>query len=125
MYWLTPFKYLLEGLLGLVTHGQPVQCADSEMARFPAPPSQTCDSYAGPYIAQAGGYVTTMSDGLCGICQYANGDEFAASFNVYYRVSLRPNPLHLTYANGIISVHLAGLWLICGLLRLQFCGGSH
>jgi hypothetical protein len=30
--------------------------------------------------------VTTLDNGLCGFCQYANGDEFAASFNVYYRV---------------------------------------
>ncbi|KAK3113728.1 ATP-binding cassette transporter snq2 [Teratosphaeriaceae sp. CCFEE 6253] len=85
MYWLTPFKYLLEGLLSLITHGQPLQCDESELARFPAPPGQTCQSYAGPYVVQAGGYVTTLGDGLCGFCQFANGDEFAASFNVYYR----------------------------------------
>ena len=43
-----------------------------------------------PTSQQATGYVTELGNGLCGYCQYANGDEFAASFNVYYKVSLRP-----------------------------------
>ena len=86
MFWLTPFKYLLEGLLALVTHGIEIQCSETELARFRAPPGQTCETYAGPYVAQAGGYVTTLTDGLCGFCQYANGDQFAASFHVYYAV---------------------------------------
>ena len=88
MYWLTPFKYLLEGLLGDIIHGVQITCDESEFAQFMAPPGQTGQSYVGPYVAQAGGYVTTLESGLCGFCQYANGDEFGASFNVYYRVSL-------------------------------------
>ena len=84
MYWLSPFHYLLEGMLALVTHGVPVRCEESELAKFSAPPGQNCSSYAGPYSEQAGGYVTTLSDGLCGFCQYRDGDQFAASFNVYY-----------------------------------------
>lgn len=90
MYWATPFKYLLESMLAIVTHDIPVVCEESEMARFRPPPDQTCQSYAGPYTRQAGGYVTNLGDGLCGICQYSSGDEFAASFNVYYRVSFHP-----------------------------------
>lgn len=86
MYWLTPFHYLLEGMLGLVTHDQPVRCDQSELAQFPAPAGQTCQTYAGPYAAKAGGYVTTLPSGLCGFCQYATGDQFAKSFNVYYSV---------------------------------------
>ncbi|KAK3062436.1 hypothetical protein LTS18_004054, partial [Coniosporium uncinatum] len=85
MYHLSPFTYLLEGFLGLITHNQPVRCDASELALFPAPPGQSCDSYAGPYAAQAGGYVQTQPDGLCGFCQYSSGDQFAASFNVSYR----------------------------------------
>ena len=100
MYWTTPFKYLLEGMLGLVTHNVPIMCDQSEMAQFRAPPGQTCQSYAGPYTQQAGGYVTTLDSGLCGFCQYANGDEFAASFNVYYQVKR-------------LSIHWMNVWLTC------------
>ncbi|KAF2139372.1 uncharacterized protein K452DRAFT_275615 [Aplosporella prunicola CBS 121167] len=84
MYWLTPFHYLLEAFLGLLTHGIPVNCDSSELAKFYPPPGQTCESYAGPYIAQAGGKLQNTSDGTCGFCQYADGDQFAASFNVYH-----------------------------------------
>jgi ATP-binding cassette subfamily G (WHITE) protein 2 (SNQ2) len=81
MYWVTPFHYLLESALGLVTHNLTVTCAPNELARFNAPPGQSCDSYAGPYAQQAGGYVTTMTDGMCGFCQYATGDQFVSQLN--------------------------------------------
>ena len=78
MYWLSPFKYLLEGMLGLITHNVPVRCDPSELAVFSPPPGQSCQSYAGPYVRQAGGYVETQPNGQCGFCQYANGDEFVS-----------------------------------------------
>jgi len=84
MYWLTPFHYLLEGFLGVAIHDQPVVCKTNEFARFNAPPGQTCQSYAGPYIAEAGGYVQTGLNGICEFCQYANGDQFGKNFSVSY-----------------------------------------
>ncbi|KAJ9315157.1 hypothetical protein DTO271D3_4610 [Paecilomyces variotii] len=84
MYWLTPFHYLLEGMLGVVTHKQQVKCVPREEARFRPPPGQTCQQYAGPFAEQAGGYVEQGADGLCNYCQYSTGDRFATSFNVYY-----------------------------------------
>jgi ATP-binding cassette subfamily G (WHITE) protein 2 (SNQ2) len=85
MYWVTPFKYLLEGFLALLVRGQPVVCETKELAIFPPPPGQDCQAYAGQYAQQAGGYVQTQPDGNCGFCQFATGDAFAASFNVFPR----------------------------------------
>ena len=85
MYWLTPFHYLLEALLGAAVHKQPVKCSDGEFARFSAPSGSSCEEYAQSYISQGGGYVQTGADGICEFCQYASGDEFGASFDVYYR----------------------------------------
>lgn len=86
MYWLTPFHYLLEALLATVLHNQPVQCAQNELARFEPPPGQTCESYAGAYVAQAGGYLQDASDGsgLCEYCTYSTGDQFGTQFSVSY-----------------------------------------
>jgi ATP-binding cassette subfamily G (WHITE) protein 2 (SNQ2) len=78
MYDLTPFRYLLEGLLGAVVHNVPVVCDAAEFARFQPPPGQTCQQYTSAYIAQAGGYVQNGTNGLCEFCQYANGDEFVS-----------------------------------------------
>lgn len=84
MYWLSPFHYLLEAMLGAAIHKQPVQCMENEFARFEAPPNMSCQEYVQPTIQQAGGYVQTGADGLCEFCQYATGDEFGRSFSVYY-----------------------------------------
>lgn len=84
MYWLTPFHYLLEAFLGVATNEIPVQCAPEEYARFSPPPGMTCQQYAGPFANQMGGYIGPERDGLCSFCQYANGNQFAASFNVFY-----------------------------------------
>lgn len=85
MYWLTPFKYLLEGFLALLLDGQQIRCETSELAIFPPPPGQDCQTYAGQFAQQSGGYVQTQPDGNCGFCQYATGNAFAASFNVFPR----------------------------------------
>ena len=70
---------MLEGFLAVAVHDRPVICASSEFARFSPPPGQTCQSYTEGHIAQMGGYVQNGSDGLCELCQYANGDEFVSS----------------------------------------------
>ncbi|KAI9759591.1 MAG: hypothetical protein M4579_002257 [Chaenotheca gracillima] len=83
MYYLTPFRYVLSGFLGVALHDLPLECADNEYARFPPPPGQTCQNYVQAFQQMAGGYVQEQ-DGMCMYCQYSSGDEFAASFNVFY-----------------------------------------
>ncbi|KAI1106731.1 ABC-2 type transporter [Jackrogersella minutella] len=88
MYWLTPFHYLMEAFLATAVHNKPVLCTDNEFAKFPHPDGLNCTTYVQPYIEQTGfGYVNTTSNGtteLCEYCQYANGDQFARQFSVYY-----------------------------------------
>lgn len=79
MYQVTPFHYLLEGLLGVAVHDVQIVCEPQEFARFSAPPGETCQSYAGPYVAQAGGYLQTGAGGICEFCQYATGDQFVST----------------------------------------------
>ncbi|KAI0884704.1 ABC-2 type transporter [Annulohypoxylon maeteangense] len=86
MYWLTPFHYLMEAYLATIIHGQEVRCTEDEYSTFFLPPGQTCDSYTGEYVGQAGGYVINGTDaGTCQYCQYANGDQFGVQFSVYYK----------------------------------------
>ncbi|KAI4740950.1 ABC drug exporter AtrF [Aureobasidium sp. EXF-12298] len=117
MYWLSPFKYLLEGLLALVTHGLPIECDSQELASFSAPPGQTCDTYAGPYAQQSGGYVITQANGLCGFCQYRDGDAFAASFNVHWTYVWRDYGIFWVY----IFFNFAVVF-VCSWLYLQGAG---
>jgi ABC-type multidrug transport system permease subunit len=64
MYWLGPFKYLLDGMLAFVIHNVPVVCDSTEQAKLRAPPGQTCQSYLGLFTKEVGGNVTTLDDGL-------------------------------------------------------------
>lgn len=84
MYYVTPFRYLLSGFLGVILHNVPVKCDPVEFARFSPPSGQSCENYTEAFVKQVGGYVQTGSDGLCEFCQYASGDQFAAGFNVFY-----------------------------------------
>ncbi|KAF2453734.1 ABC-2 type transporter-domain-containing protein [Lineolata rhizophorae] len=114
MYPLTPFRYLLEGMLGLVIHEQPLRCDQSELAVFSAPQGQSCQEYAGQYAQQAGGYVQTMDNGMCGFCQYASGDQFGRSFSVYYS--------HVWRDYGIFWAYIAFQFIVvyfCSWLYLQ------
>jgi ATP-binding cassette, subfamily G (WHITE), member 2, SNQ2 len=77
MIGLTPFHYLLEGMLSTVVHDQPVVCTENEFALFYPPSGQTCQQWAGPYVAQVGGYLADPGNTtLCQFCQFANGDQY-------------------------------------------------
>ena len=71
--------------MSAVVHDQPVVCPPGEFAEFVPPQGQTCQQWAQPYIQQVGGYLADPSNTtLCQYCEYANGDQYAASVDVYY-----------------------------------------
>jgi ATP-binding cassette, subfamily G (WHITE), member 2, SNQ2 len=114
MYWVTPFHYLLEGFLAAVTHGVPVECDANELARFAAPAGMSCTAYTEQFIKQVGGYVQVGADGLCEFCQYRDGDEFAASFNVFYGNIWRDYGLMWVYIVFNFAVVFFCSWLYLG-----------
>ncbi|PGH16499.1 hypothetical protein AJ80_05184 [Polytolypa hystricis UAMH7299] len=112
MYWLTPFHYLLEGYLGVVTNGVPVECSDKEYARFPHPPGTSCEEYVRPFVQKMGGYIGPDKDGLCSFCQYANGNEFAGNtFNVFYKHKWRNYGIFF----GYVIFNFAAVYVISWL----------
>ncbi|KAH8730783.1 ABC-2 type transporter-domain-containing protein [Phaeosphaeriaceae sp. PMI808] len=117
MYWLTPFKYLLEGFLALLVEGQEIRCETNELAIFPPPPGQSCQDYAGRFAQQAGGYVEAQTDGNCGFCQFATGDAFAASFNVFPRYVWRDFGIMWIYIMFNFAVVFVCTWLYLGGAR--------
>ncbi|KAJ5479041.1 hypothetical protein N7530_004550 [Penicillium desertorum] len=84
MYWVTPFHYLLEGFVGVITHNVPVRCIDREESRFSTPAGMSCQDYAGSFAEKAGGYVRDAGNGMCSFCQYSTGNQYAKSLNVFY-----------------------------------------
>ncbi|KAF9888082.1 hypothetical protein FE257_009347 [Aspergillus nanangensis] len=111
MYWLTPFKYLLEGLLGVVIHEVPVKCLGREMSSFSPPPGSNCEDYAGSFARQMGGYVEDAGNGLCSFCQVSNGDNFGKSFNVFYSHKWRDYGIFWAYCIFNFIAVYAFSWL--------------
>ncbi|CEI61328.1 Brefeldin A resistance protein [Fusarium venenatum] len=111
MYWLTPFHYLLEAFLAAVIHNQPVRCEQGEFARFEPPSGQSCAEYTKSFIEMAGGYVQTGENGICEFCQYEVGDQFGASFSVYYRHIWRDFGIFCAFIAFNYAVVYFGTWL--------------
>ncbi|KAJ5776430.1 uncharacterized protein N7511_001441 [Penicillium nucicola] len=111
MYWLTPFHYLLEGFVGVITHNIPVVCVPREEAQFSPPSGMTCSEYAGPYAQKSGGYVRDAGNGLCSFCQYSIGDQFAKSLNIFYSHKWRAYGIFWGYVIFDFAAVFAFSWI--------------
>ncbi|KAG2028441.1 ABC-2 type transporter-domain-containing protein, partial [Suillus americanus] len=58
MYRVSPFTYLIEGLLGQAIGGQLINCASTELVPINPPSGLSCATYMDPFISFAGGYLT-------------------------------------------------------------------
>ncbi|CZT44690.1 probable ABC transporter [Rhynchosporium secalis] len=77
MYRVSPFTYLVSGILSTSLTNVPVQCSPFEFLHFEPTSGQTCGSYLSDYIQTAGGDVANpdaTSD--CAFCPLANTDAF-------------------------------------------------
>ncbi|KAG6850300.1 hypothetical protein H0H93_015242 [Arthromyces matolae] len=86
MYRLSPFTYLIEGLLGQAIGQQPVQCSPLELVTINPPSGLTCGQYLDNFIAFAGGYITDANaTSSCHYCSASTTDAtLATAFNIFY-----------------------------------------
>jgi ATP-binding cassette subfamily G (WHITE) protein 2 (SNQ2) len=117
MFHLSPFRYFLEGFLGVLTKDVPVRCATNELARFTAPDGMGCTEYVAPFVSQAGGYVETLANGECGFCQYASGEEFASGFSVLASHRWRDVGIVIAFVVFNFVVVFVCSWLFLGGAR--------
>ncbi|KIW60537.1 hypothetical protein PV05_00747 [Exophiala xenobiotica] len=84
MYRVSPFTYLVEGLLGNGVAHAPVHCADNEFLHFSAPSGSTCAEYLRPYIQAAGGYLVDPDATQCQFCSLDNTDTFLSMVSISF-----------------------------------------
>ncbi|PFH49073.1 hypothetical protein AMATHDRAFT_148472 [Amanita thiersii Skay4041] len=86
MYRLSPYTYLVEGLLGQALGRQQITCSPIEYVTLNPPSGQTCAQYLNPFISFAGGYLTNPNvTSSCQFCSMRTTDQFlGASFNIFY-----------------------------------------
>ena len=83
MYHLSPYTYVIGGLLSNALHGVEIVCKSNEINVFQPPSGQSCTAYAGPFVSSSPGKLLNP-DAMqnCQYCRYATGDQWLASFDL-------------------------------------------
>ncbi|OSX66986.1 hypothetical protein POSPLADRAFT_1072131 [Postia placenta MAD-698-R-SB12] len=85
LYQLDPYTRTLSTMLATELHGLKIECAASEFNLFNPPSGQTCQQWAGEFVAGFGGYLNNPNaTEACQYCQYAVGDQFFEPLNIRY-----------------------------------------
>jgi ATP-binding cassette, subfamily G (WHITE), member 2, PDR len=85
MYYLSPFTYLVDGMLSTGLANTQVICSIIELRNLEPTNGQTCQAYMAPYIDQRGGYFTNPnSTEKCEFCSVKYTNVFLKSLNSEY-----------------------------------------
>ncbi|KAL7811019.1 P-loop containing nucleoside triphosphate hydrolase protein [Trichoderma aethiopicum] len=85
LYYLSPFTYLLGGMVTAVTGGVHVTCDTADLTLFTPPQNQTCGEYAAKWALSASAQLLNpdaMYPSDCQVCRWESGDQFLAQFNL-------------------------------------------
>jgi ABC-type multidrug transport system permease subunit len=88
LHHVSPFTYLVKGLLSAGLGSTSITCSQVEQLRIKLPTSQasagiTCQEYLTPFLNNAGGYITESHiDRACLYCPVGNTDIFFASVGI-------------------------------------------
>lgn len=85
MYRVSPFTYLVEGILATAVANAPVVCGAEEYLQFNSPPDQTCSAYLETYQSYAGGYLQDPNAvDQCSFCTISETNTFLTNFDIHY-----------------------------------------
>ena len=111
MYRLSPFTYLVEGLLSTAVSGTAVTCAANELLNFSAPDGLTCGQYMNDYIQLAGGYLVDPNASLCQFCQIDSTDTFLAAVSIFFGNAWRDFGIVICYVLFNMAAAVCIYWV--------------
>ncbi|KAG1750901.1 ABC-2 type transporter-domain-containing protein [Suillus lakei] len=120
MYRVSPFTYIIEGLLGQAIGGEAINCSNTELVSVNPPKDLTCDKYMGPFMQFAGGYLTNpeAAEG-CQYCPYTTTDQYMFSrFNIAYSNHWR----NLGIVFGFITFNIIAVFWFTYFMRIRTVG---
>lgn len=90
MYRVSPFTYLVNGMLSVAVANTDVVCAANEYLTFNTPAGETCAEYMAAYIALDGGYLEyPESTTDCRFCEIKETNVFLKSVSCSYSTRWR------------------------------------
>jgi ABC-type multidrug transport system permease subunit len=97
MYYLSPYTWLIGGMMSAAVHSVPINCATKEISHFSPPSGQTCSEYAGAFARVRGRLLNPDAIADCMYCRYANSDEYLRTLNINYNDHWRNMGLMAVY----------------------------
>jgi len=85
MYRVSPFTYLVDGMLSVAVANTDVVCAAAEYRHFMAPAGETCRDYMKDWIGVNGGYLQDPDAlGTCSFCSISSTNQFLNAVSSSY-----------------------------------------
>jgi ATP-binding cassette, subfamily G (WHITE), member 2, PDR len=85
MYRISPFTYLVDGMLSTGLANTRIVCSSIELSHFNPPSGQTCGQYLHRYITSFGGYVENpAATANCSFCSASDTNKYLASLSSSY-----------------------------------------
>lgn len=112
MYRLSPFTYLVSGMLSTALSGAEVTCSSIEVLTINPPDKQTCADYLNAFALQTGGYIENPdATSACSYCSMRYTDTFLASVFSSWDDAWRNFGIMWAYLVFNIAVALGIYWL--------------
>ncbi|KAK7515313.1 ABC-2 type transporter-domain-containing protein [Phyllosticta citriasiana] len=116
MYRVSPFTYLVSGMLSTGVANTDAICADNEYLTFAPAGNQTCGAYMEPYIQSSGGgyLVNPEATDSCTYCAMSSTNQFLAQVDIYWKDAWRNFGLMWVY----IAFNVFGAVVLYWALRV-------
>ncbi|PVH68360.1 putative multidrug resistance ABC transporter [Cadophora sp. DSE1049] len=112
MYRVSPFTYLVSGMLSTAVANTNVTCAANEILTMQPPSGSTCAQYLNDYVAEAGGYIINGNATVgCHFCPMRTTNEFLRSVSAPYSEAWRNFGLMWVYIGFNIIGALVLYWI--------------
>ncbi|KIJ60833.1 hypothetical protein HYDPIDRAFT_43039 [Hydnomerulius pinastri MD-312] len=117
MYRVSPFTYLVEGLLGQAIGRQNITCASQELVTLNPTPGSTCAAYLESFVDSVGGYLMNPdATDACQYCPYRTTDQYMLnSFNIKYSLHWRDAGIML----GTIVFNVFAIYAFTYIFRIH------
>ena len=111
MYRVSPFTYLIAGMLSTGLANNNITCASIELLHFNPPPNQTCGQYMSNYMKAYGGYLTNNdSTTTCDFCSGSSTNTYLAALSSQYSTRWRNFGIMWAFVIFNIFAALALYW---------------
>lgn len=112
MYRVSPFTYMVSGMLSVGVANTNVVCAPNEYLHFDPPSGQTCGDYVASYRAAFGGYpLNPDATSDCSYCSMGDTNVFLAAVHANYSDAWRNFGILWAYVIFNIAGALFFYWL--------------